>query len=275
MPQDKSAHTPSFSDSVPVPDPSPSATSEPMGLFSHDIIVESHGYVERRAANYIGSVFLHALLIGFLAFASFFTPVGMNLRPWERVMLIVPSAPFKMPVLNQRNALAPVRPAFPAFQLVAPVFSQRGSMSNLSASPPPAGISWSALSAAFASGDVLGGIVSNSPVSLVSPVVPASKRRFHLGGDVTNSRPLGRLILAYPELAKVAHIFGKVVIHAVIDETGRVVNARAVSGPPLLYATALDAVSKEHFQPMLLNGVPTQSELTVQVRFRLQDRSFF
>jgi protein TonB len=108
-----------------------------------------------------------------------------------------------------------------------------------------------------------------SAAALVAPVMPQSQRVLHLGGDVTNSHPLDKLNLVYPQLAKAAHIVGRVVIQAIIDETGRVVNARAISGPPLLYLAAVEAVSKERFAPVLLNGEPTRCDLQVQVSFHL------
>ena len=98
-------------------------------------------------------------------------------------------------------------------------------------------------------GSVLGGIVASGPAPVVAPVLPDTLRLVHLGGEVTNSRLLDRLTLVYPQIAKAAHVFGKVVIRAIIDESGRVINARAISGPPLLYMAAVDAVSKSDSSP--------------------------
>jgi TonB family protein len=71
-----------------------------------------------------------------------------------------------------------------------------------------------------------------------------------------------------------AHVFGTVVIEAVIDETGKVTDVRAIRGNFLLASAAIDAVSRERFQPMLLNGLPTRCDLTVEVSFQLRS-SFF
>jgi protein TonB len=46
----------------------------------------------------------------------------------------------------------------------------------------------------------------------------------------------------YPTLAKQARIQGQVEIDAVLDEQGNVVEMKIVSGPPLLYQAALDAL---------------------------------
>jgi protein TonB len=53
----------------------------------------------------------------------------------------------------------------------------------------------------------------------------------------------------------------------VIDEHGNVVQARAVSGHPLLIAAALKAVQQWKYEPTSLNGQPISVELEVQVNF--------
>jgi protein TonB len=64
-----------------------------------------------------------------------------------------------------------------------------------------------------------------------------------------------------------AHVWGVVVVDAVIDEHGNVVGARAVSGHPLLVAAALKAVLQWKYEPTLLNGTPVAVEMEVTVHF--------
>jgi protein TonB len=71
----------------------------------------------------------------------------------------------------------------------------------------------------------------------------------------------------YPELARQAHISGTIVVDAVIDERGNVVQARVVSGHPLLIAAALRAVQQWKYEPTSLNGQPISVELQVEVHF--------
>jgi protein TonB len=71
----------------------------------------------------------------------------------------------------------------------------------------------------------------------------------------------------YPPLALQTRISGIVVIEAIIDEGGNVVQARAVSGHPLLIAAALRAVLQWKYEPTSLNGQPVSVELQVQVHF--------
>jgi Gram-negative bacterial TonB protein C-terminal len=58
------------------------------------------------------------------------------------------------------------------------------------------------------------------------------------------------------------------VVDAIIDEHGNVVQARAVSGHPLLIPPALKAVLQWKYEPTSLNGQPISVELQVFVNFR-------
>jgi len=62
----------------------------------------------------------------------------------------------------------------------------------------------------------------------------------------------------YPRLAKLAKQEGKVEVEIVIDETGDVINAASISGPPLLQAAAVQAAKDSKFRPTLLSGEPVK-----------------
>ena len=55
----------------------------------------------------------------------------------------------------------------------------------------------------------------------------------------------------YPPLARDARIWGTVVVDAVIDEHGNVVQARVLSGHPLLIDAALKAVLQWKYEPTI------------------------
>jgi hypothetical protein len=61
-----------------------------------------------------------------------------------------------------------------------------------------------------------------------------------------------------------------VVIDAIIDTQGNVVQARAVSGPGLLISAARQCVTNWKYEPTLLNGEPTAVEMHMVVNFVLQ-----
>jgi protein TonB len=73
----------------------------------------------------------------------------------------------------------------------------------------------------------------------------------------------------YPSVARAAHIAGTVVVLAIIDEHGNVVEAHAVSGSGLLIPAALRAVQARKYQPTILDGEPTPIQLHVEVTFHL------
>jgi len=73
----------------------------------------------------------------------------------------------------------------------------------------------------------------------------------------------------YPQMAKVAHIEGNVVLQATIAADGNVIAVKSVSGHPILIQAALDAVRQWRYQPFLLNGQPIQVLADVEVAFAL------
>lgn len=63
---------------------------------------------------------------------------------------------------------------------------------------------------------------------------------------------------AYPASAQALNIQGKVDVQVLIDEMGRVISARAVSGNPLLRNSAETAARNARFSSTLLSGVPVK-----------------
>ena len=95
------------------------------------------------------------------------------------------------------------------------------------------------------------------------------QRVVRVGSGVKPPRQTYSADPVYPPLARETHIWGTVVVDAVIDEHGDVVQARVVSGHPLLVDAALKAVLLWKYEPTTLNGQPVSVELQVQVRFKL------
>ncbi len=71
----------------------------------------------------------------------------------------------------------------------------------------------------------------------------------------------------YPALARQSRIGGIVVIEAIIDERGNVVQEKAISGHPLLIPAAMKAVAQRKYEPTVLDGEPTPVDLRVEVNF--------
>lgn len=90
-----------------------------------------------------------------------------------------------------------------------------------------------------------------------------------VGGRVKEPRRLYTPSPEYPILAKQARVEGTVVIEAIIDVNGNVIEAKVVSGPALLMKAALEAVKQWKFEPTYLNEQPVPVDLIVTVEFHL------
>jgi protein TonB len=120
-------------------------------------------------------------------------------------------------------------------------------------------------------GGVIGGILSSTPKAYIPPApVVMPKAPIRVGGRVMAPKPLLAPDPIYPPLAKQARVFGDVVIDAVIDTQGNVVEMQVVAGHPLLVPAALDALKRWKYQPTILNEQPVPVQLLVTIRFRLQ-----
>lgn len=73
-----------------------------------------------------------------------------------------------------------------------------------------------------------------------------------------------RVVPEYPIMARQNRITGQVLVQVTIAEDGRVVEAVAISGPPVLRGASEEAARKWIFKPTILNGVPirVQGNLT-------------
>jgi general secretion pathway protein A len=83
-------------------------------------------------------------------------------------------------------------------------------------------------------------------------------------------RAISRRPPVYPDFAKVARLQGDVMLLLSISRTGDVQNATVVNGNTFLAAAAEDAALHWSYEPGLRNGIPTESQMQVVVRFRLQ-----
>lgn len=96
------------------------------------------------------------------------------------------------------------------------------------------------------------------------PTGPVRKSEGVLRGNAIN-----KITPAYPPIAKQTGISGDVTVEILIDENGRVVSARALSGPALLQQTAVAAARGWSFRPTLLNGQAVKVTGAITFRFNL------
>jgi TonB family protein len=74
--------------------------------------------------------------------------------------------------------------------------------------------------------------------------------------------------LEYPMVARIGKIKGAVTVSAIVDEQGRVRNARATSGNPVLQKAAVDNISARKYKPATKDGAPVKVQIIVQVNFK-------
>lgn len=92
-------------------------------------------------------------------------------------------------------------------------------------------------------------------------------------GGILNGKATSLPKPQYPPAAIAVRASGAVNVEIVIDESGKVVSANAVSGHPLLRSSAVDAATKAVFAPVLLRGEPVKVSGVVVFNFQLPDDS--
>ena len=86
---------------------------------------------------------------------------------------------------------------------------------------------------------------------------------------VLNGRALQLPKPPYPQLARTAGISGMVTVQVLIDESGRVLSAQAVSGHPLLRSAAAQAARQARFSPTILGDQPVKVSGVITYNFTL------
>jgi protein TonB len=112
----------------------------------------------------------------------------------------------------------------------------------------------------------------SSPANLPPPPPPVTQAApegpLPVGGQVKAPQPLSSPAVVYPEIARQAGIDGNVVVRIVIDKSGNVTDAKALSGPMLLRDAAVNALRGRKYIPSKLDGRPISVEMLVTIQFR-------
>ena len=181
-------------------------------------------------------------------------PVDPNIRVAERSQIIPPQDPRSTPEiigvgpvappvigevkLTGRNVNPPGLPAGPGTDCIA--CSETGPPRVVvDTTPPPTPI------------------VVKPPTQRVTSIVLASKA-------ISLPQP------PYPPLAKQTGVHGAVQVQILVDETGRVISAHAVSGHPFLNPSAEQAAQRARFTPTTLNGQAVKVQGVIVYNFVLQ-----
>ncbi|HET8889545.1 MAG TPA: TonB family protein [Candidatus Angelobacter sp.] len=90
-----------------------------------------------------------------------------------------------------------------------------------------------------------------------------------VSNEEANQHLTKRVQPKYPSLAEMAHIQGDVLLRVMIDERGRVSEAKGVSGHPMLLEAAIPAVKSWQFEPFTEDGKPAAVNALVKIAFDL------
>ena len=98
--------------------------------------------------------------------------------------------------------------------------------------------------------------------------MPAAVAAARVPAQALEQRVTHRVDPVYPAAAEQARVEGVVLVDTTIAPDGRVLEARAISGPQELAPAAASAVRWWRFQPYEIDGKPAAVESTVAVEFR-------
>ena len=93
----------------------------------------------------------------------------------------------------------------------------------------------------------------------------APVERIRVSSGVMSGLAKTQKIPEYPEAAIAAHEAGAVVLRAVIDTTGKVIQLDRMSGPKIFSQAVMDAVWQWTYKPYLINGEPVEVETQIAI----------
>lgn len=168
---------------------------------------------------------------------------------------------------KQPNTSSPRRPAIPNLKMNSPSAPIRNPAAGDGSAPITEIASTEAVGATPTAGLLTSsGRTYNPPAP--PPLAPAPAPVV-APRTVREPKLISSTRLVYPIAARQSHVDGIVTVSANIDENGKVVGAKALSGPMLLRQAAVDSVTQWKYAPALTDGKPVPSQVTVSVQFRL------
>lgn len=207
---------------------------------------------------------------------SFDLNVVSNAAQAHRLVNVVPAAPL------QPQAPAAVQPEVTKAPVEIGVVSTDGSSEEgKSVSPKPPVTTGSALDhlEAGAASGIPSGVLSRIGRAEPPPPEPEPPKKeepkqvppkiIRKSGGVLAGEAIRKPQPSYPPRAIAARVSGAVVVEVTVDESGKVIAARALSGHPLLRDAAVSAALGWSFNPTKLSGEPLKVIGTITFNFRL------
>jgi periplasmic protein TonB len=247
-------------------------------------LLDFHRMPSKAPSSMVGySIVVHAILLAAALLAPMWFADTLDLRTYTRTMLVSAPPPPAPGAPSSAVARAAVRstPMNRKGQFLLPVYIPKEVATinepQLAPEEDTVGVPGGVLGGV--PGGVIGGVLGASlveaklPIAPVAPAAAASaetpKEPLRVGGSVKPPRILSQAAPVYPLLARRAMLQGVVVISAVIDTHGDVVEMKLVSGHPMLFQAAMNALRAWKFEPTYLNGELWPVSWDITITFRL------
>jgi protein TonB len=243
---------------------SPPVISRGRPAFANTILADGSSDRGRRAIHTGAALAAQTAIVVALLLVPLFFSQGIDLARFDKTLLVAPLPPAAPPPPAAHVAQTITRQPIIRAQISAPTVIPR--KIALAAEAPA--VAPTAGDVPGGTGDVLGGALTGPPPPS-APVAERPKGPIRISGDMRQPRLLYGPPAVYPAIARVAHVSGTVLIEAIIDARGDVVQVHAISGPALLLEAAMNAVSARKYAPTILDGQPTPIQLEVRVDFHM------
>ncbi|MBP6824537.1 MAG: energy transducer TonB [Acidobacteria bacterium] len=116
----------------------------------------------------------------------------------------------------------------------------------------------------------IGGVRSPAPHLKETTVsTGADLRKINVSNGVLQGSAIKKPAPSYPPVAKAAKASGTVQVQITVSEDGKVIDATAISGHPLLREAALEAARQWEFKPTELSGQPVKVQGILTFNFTL------
>jgi len=250
--------------------------------FSKAILLEeNHIRSGSRTLSGAVAVLLHVGIIAGVVLAGLYFADPLNVKQYASMILVAPPPPPPPPPPATGAVIKPrvVHQTFlSAGKLLAPTVIPKH-IAEIKEAPlapdsfggvaggVPGGVPGGQMGGVL--GGVIGGVLNTAARPVPPPPSVRPKGPMRVGGHVRQPKAIVIVQPEYPALARQTHIQGQVRIDAVLDEQGNVVQMKVVSGPPMLYKAALDALTKWKYEPTYLNDRPIAVQMIVTINFQL------
>ncbi len=207
-------------------------------LFREAMLENSPTRPPRRMGDFVFSATVQLVLLAVLLLLPLYFSEAIDVHQFNRTLLAAP----------------PPAPAPPPPTATAAIVSGEGVPGGVPGGQP---------------GGVIGGVLSS--IVPTAPIDSAPKGPIRIGKGYKEPRVIFGPDPVYPLLARQARVSGAVVIDAVIDTQGNVVEMRAVSGNPLLVMAAMQTLRQWKYEPTIIGGQAFPVRLLVTITFERKD----